>query len=155
VSRKIQSTAAGSQWADLTGATPGNKDVFAQLDYMCYSKTGADSCDTSAHFSNSLNVASQYLRGRPYVIGRGSTDSERRGYVYERRQPVHLYVEQHGRVLLGFIQLRVGFGPRHRRPRVACCTACRLRQSLGNRQADSQITWAVCPNLSQHPLIEN
>ena len=53
-------TAAGSLWVDLTGAAHGQKDVFMQLDYMCYSKTGTDSCDTSTHFSNSLNAASDH-----------------------------------------------------------------------------------------------
>src|SRR5882762_1580643 len=31
-------------WVDLPGATPGQKDVFLQLDYMCSSPSGVDKC---------------------------------------------------------------------------------------------------------------
>ena len=33
-------------WVDLPGAVLGHKDVFVQLDYMCSSVTGPDSCTT-------------------------------------------------------------------------------------------------------------
>ena len=40
-------TQGDANWVDLPGATAGEKDVFVQLDYMCSSVTGSDSCDTS------------------------------------------------------------------------------------------------------------
>jgi hypothetical protein len=39
-------TPGSSSWVDLPGAAPGQKDVFVQLDYMCSSVTGTDSCTT-------------------------------------------------------------------------------------------------------------
>ena len=44
-------------WVDLPGATQGHKDVFVQLDYMCSSVTGADSCDTSPVNPNFTNYS--------------------------------------------------------------------------------------------------
>jgi hypothetical protein len=38
--------ATDPSWVDLPGATSGEKDVFIQLDYMCSSPTGPDSCTT-------------------------------------------------------------------------------------------------------------
>ncbi len=35
-----------ASWVDLPGAVHGEKDVFIQLDYMCSSPTGGDSCTT-------------------------------------------------------------------------------------------------------------
>ena len=35
-----------ASWVDLPGAMQGEKDVFIQLDYMCSSPTGGDSCTT-------------------------------------------------------------------------------------------------------------
>src|SRR6266404_449463 len=40
-------TPGGPSWVDLPGAAPRQKDVFIQLDYMCSSVTGAESCDTT------------------------------------------------------------------------------------------------------------
>jgi hypothetical protein len=40
-------TQGDANWVDLPGATKGEKDVFVQLDYLCSSVTGPDSCDTS------------------------------------------------------------------------------------------------------------
>jgi Putative Ig domain len=36
-----------ASWVDLPGAVHGEKDVFIQLDYMCSSVTGADTCSTT------------------------------------------------------------------------------------------------------------
>jgi len=37
-------TQGDANWVDLPQATPGHKDVFVQLDYICSTPTGADSC---------------------------------------------------------------------------------------------------------------
>ena len=39
-----------SSWVDLPGAVHGEQDVFVQLDYMCSSVTGPDSCSTSGDY---------------------------------------------------------------------------------------------------------
>jgi hypothetical protein len=37
-----------ANWVDLPGATAGQKDLFVQLDYMCSTVTGLDSCNLPA-----------------------------------------------------------------------------------------------------------
>src|SRR5215469_6298070 len=46
-----------ANWVDLPGAKLNQRDVFVQLDYMCSSVTGPDSCDTSTSFANPLSAA--------------------------------------------------------------------------------------------------
>ncbi len=42
-----QCNVGDDSWVDLSGAAPGQRDIFVQFDYMCSNKTGVDSCDTS------------------------------------------------------------------------------------------------------------
>jgi hypothetical protein len=46
-----------ASWVDLPGAVHGEKDVFLQLDYMCSSVTGPNSCDTSQVNPNFTNYS--------------------------------------------------------------------------------------------------
>jgi hypothetical protein len=38
-------TQGDANWVDLPKAAPGHKDIFVQLDYICSTATGADSCN--------------------------------------------------------------------------------------------------------------
>ena len=46
-------------WVDLTGAAPGQKDLFVQLDYMC--RVSAGKCDTSQANVTSYSIASNVI----------------------------------------------------------------------------------------------
>jgi fibronectin type 3 domain-containing protein len=42
-----QCNVGDDSWVDLSGAAPGQRDIFVQFDYMCSNKTGVDNCGTS------------------------------------------------------------------------------------------------------------
>lgn len=46
VNEGVCTPGTSASWVDLPGAVHGEKDVFIQLDYMCSSPTGGDSCTT-------------------------------------------------------------------------------------------------------------
>ena len=48
-----------ASWVDLPGATPGQKDVFIQLDYMCSKVTGVNSCTTGDGINYSFDPTLQ------------------------------------------------------------------------------------------------
>lgn len=55
VSAGVCTPGSSPSWVDLTGATPGQKDIFVQLDYLCSVQNPDGTCDTTSGASYQPN----------------------------------------------------------------------------------------------------